>query len=81
VQSFRLISHLARILKGLNYSSNGDGVRLTIEGGDLTVGTLNLSDGEVATGQYKIIHTGGVDQQVTPFANVTGVNFTANPQE
>lgn len=49
-----------RVLSRLYYYNLRAGARLTIEGGNLTVRTLDLVDGEVATGQYKIVHTGGI---------------------
>lgn len=50
----------SRVLSRFYYNNLRAGARLTIEGGNLTVGTLDLVEGEVATGQYKIIHTGGI---------------------
>jgi hypothetical protein len=49
-----------RVLSRFYYYNLRAGARLTVEGGDLTVRTLDLVEGEVATGQYKIVHTGNI---------------------
>lgn len=46
-----------RTLKSLTF--NAPNQKLNIEGGDLTVTTLNLTAGEIATGQNKIVQLGG----------------------
>ena len=50
----------SRVLKSLRYDNFRGGAKLHIEGGDLTVTDLFLIEGEIATGQYKIIHKGGI---------------------
>jgi hypothetical protein len=49
----------SRILKSLRYDNPRGGAKLNIEGGDLTFSDIHLTAGEIATGQYKVIHTGG----------------------
>jgi hypothetical protein len=50
----------SRVLKSLRYNNFRPGAKLNIEGGDVTVADLHLTEGEIATGQYKIIHNGGI---------------------
>jgi hypothetical protein len=50
----------SRVLKSFEFGNNRGGAKLNIVGGDLTVGDLRLTAGEIATGQHKIIHNGGI---------------------
>jgi hypothetical protein len=50
----------SRVLKSFEFGNSRADAKINIVGGDLTIGDLRLTAGEIATGQHKIIHNGGI---------------------